>query len=128
MAQIESFKNLQLYFSWKMNFYKYLKLFVIFQLTTGCQNGQIPQFNSLEEAVQFAEENDIPLEDLPYRKWSRRLKENLVTKMLVTPWIWVTNMVVRMLVINFNQHVALKAPWYWWNVCCWNNMYEVVSW
>ena len=55
-----------------MNFYKSLKLFVIFQMTTGCQNGQIPQFNSLEEAVQFAEENDIPLEDLPYRKWSRR--------------------------------------------------------
>ena len=51
-----------------MNFYKSLKLFVIFQMTTGCQNGQIPQFNSLEEAVQFAEENDIPLEDLPYRK------------------------------------------------------------
>ena len=41
---------------------------MVFQMTTGCQNGQIPQFNSLEEAVQFAEENDIPLEDLPYRK------------------------------------------------------------
>ena len=54
-----------------MNFYKSLKLFVVLQMTTGCQNGQIPQFNSLEEAVQFAEENDIPLEDLPYRKWNR---------------------------------------------------------
>ena len=41
---------------------------MVLQMTTGCQNGQIPQFNSLEEAVQFAEENDIPLEDLPYRK------------------------------------------------------------
>ena len=51
-----------------MNFINLLQLCVLLQLTMGCQNGQIPRFNSLEEAVQFAEENDIPLEDLPYRK------------------------------------------------------------
>ena len=51
-----------------MNFMNFWKLCFLMQLTMGCQNGQIPRFNSLEEAVQFAEENDIPLEDLPYRK------------------------------------------------------------
>ena len=52
----------------KMNFLKSLNLMIMLQMTLGCQNGQIPQFNSIEEAIQFAEENDIPLEDLPYRK------------------------------------------------------------
>ena len=52
----------------EMNFFKSFNLVVMFQMTLGCQNGQIPQFNSIEEAIQFAEENDIPLEDLPYRK------------------------------------------------------------
>ena len=51
-----------------MNFLKSLNLMIMLQMTLGCQNGQIPQFNSIEEAIQFAEENDIPLEDLPYRK------------------------------------------------------------
>ena len=74
-----------------MNFYKSLKLFVILQLTTGCQNGQIPQFNSLEEAVQFAEENDIPLEDLPYRKWNRSWEQEAADKNVDDSyWILVT--------------------------------------